>query len=633
MTRLQPGQESTQAVPKRCAIYTRYSSDLQRPTSTEDQIRECKEECERHAGWIIAEEWVLSDEEVSGRSLVGRDALAALKEASKRKPRPFDCIIIDDTSRLGRNVPDVLKLAEIFEHHGVSIQFVSPPLSSSDPFFRQNLIFKAMMDEHHSVQLAAKVWRGLKGRVLNGYSASGACYGYKLAAVPDPTGKGDGVIGVDLEIVPKRAEVVREIFELYANGWSLDRIARKLRADGVPAPKPPRRNSVRGWSADGISEILRNKKYIGINEWGRTKNEYDPETGRMVTKRRPESEWVRGANPKWRIVSDELWKKVQDQLAQKRRLGIRKLGGLERTQRSQQYLFSGLVYCGVCGGPIRIVDADSDTVRYGCGTWRDKGACTNATRIRRDSLEEQLLHWLTHDLLLGDGIDGAVRSLYTKVQDRLAELQAEVRSAAVNVPGLRQELAERKQEAWNLTDYIIGNGREAPRTVRERLEVAEARIEQIEKVLARAQEPQSTIAFTTDQIKEYLLGKFRDLQSVLTSAPLVGKQILRKHIKKITLTPGEADGKRVFFVTIEFECGGGDSGVVLTDGVESLVLQYGFTTITIDGLVLDSSRVRRRPIALPPQSNNDNDSDARSSVLAALPSTQACDSDATAIVA
>src|SRR5262249_8757294 len=189
--------------------------------------------------------------------------------------------------------------------------------------------------------------------------------------------KGDGVIGVDLEIVPKRAEVVREIFELYANGWSLDRIARKLRADGVPAPKPPRRNSVRGWSADGISEILRNKKYIGINEWGRTKNEYDPETGRMVTKRRPESEWVRGANPKWRIVSDELWKKVQDQLAQKRRLGIRKLGGLERTQRSQQYLFSGLIYCGLCGGPIRIVDADSDTVRYGCGTWRDKGACTN----------------------------------------------------------------------------------------------------------------------------------------------------------------------------------------------------------------------------------------------------------------
>src|SRR5260370_29102615 len=202
--------------PKKCAIYTRYSCDLSRPSSIEDQTRKCRQESQRHNGWTIVEEWVVADREVSGRSLVGRDALAALKEAAKRKLRPFDCVIIDDTSRLGRNLGDVLKLAEFFKHYDVSLHFVSPPLDSTDPNFHQLLVFKGMMDEQYSLGLADKVWRGLEGRVLKGYNAGAACYGYRNVEEVDPTGKGDGLIGVRLEIVPEKAKVVVWIFEMYA---------------------------------------------------------------------------------------------------------------------------------------------------------------------------------------------------------------------------------------------------------------------------------------------------------------------------------------------------------------------------------------------------------------------------------
>ena len=312
---------------RRCAIYARYSSDLQRPSSIEDQIRKCRQECQRYDGWTIVEEWVLSDQEVSGRSLIGRDAMDALKQAAKRSPRPFDCVLIDDTSRFGRNLGDVLKLAEIFQHYGVSLHFVSPPLDSSDPNFRQLLIFKGMTDEQQSIGLGDRVWRGQEGRVLKGYNAGGACYGYRNVDEIDPLGRGDGVIGVNLQIITEQAEIVCRIFEMYAKGSSLDTIARTLRAEGVPAPRPPRKNSVRGWSADGIAEMLRNKKYIGINEWGRTKSVRDPETGKIVTRPRPEAEWVRHKNPEWQIVSDELWNKVQDQLALKRRLEFQRTAG------------------------------------------------------------------------------------------------------------------------------------------------------------------------------------------------------------------------------------------------------------------------------------------------------------------
>ncbi|MBS1839713.1 MAG: recombinase family protein, partial [Acidobacteria bacterium] len=376
---------------RRCAIYTRYSSDLQRATSIEDQERQCREECAKHDGWTIVEEWVMRDRAVSGRSLVGRDALNALKQGAKLKPRPFDCVLIDDTSRLGRNLPDVLRLAEVFQHHGVTLQFVCPPLNSDQPHFRELLMMKGWMDEQHSIALAARVRRGQAGSVLRGYSAGSASYGYKNVNDPNPNGKSDSILGVRLEIVPEQAQVVCRIYEMYASGdFSLDRIAQTLRAEQIPPPKGPRRNSLRGWSPDGIASILRNKKYIGINEWGRSISSRNPETGQYETRDRPESEWVKNDNPQWRIVSNELWRQVQQQIERKKHFGIPKLGGLDRTKRSRTYLFSGLLRCGLCGGPINIVDGTaSTTVWYGCPTRRYKGACSNSVRIRRDLLEEQ----------------------------------------------------------------------------------------------------------------------------------------------------------------------------------------------------------------------------------------------------
>ena len=47
----------------RCAIYARYSSDLQRESSIEDQIRKCREYAAAR-GWAIQEQYVRSDRAV-----------------------------------------------------------------------------------------------------------------------------------------------------------------------------------------------------------------------------------------------------------------------------------------------------------------------------------------------------------------------------------------------------------------------------------------------------------------------------------------------------------------------------------------------------------------------------------------
>ena len=86
-------------VATRVGVYARYSSDLQRPTSIEDQIRECRDAA-AHDGWTVQDEFIRFDEAKTGQ-LAGRDGLDALLEFALQSPRPFDGIIIDDTSRIG----------------------------------------------------------------------------------------------------------------------------------------------------------------------------------------------------------------------------------------------------------------------------------------------------------------------------------------------------------------------------------------------------------------------------------------------------------------------------------------------------------------------------------------------------
>jgi len=57
---------------RRCAVYARYSSDLQRESSIEDQIRRCREYALRQ-GCQVIEELVVADRAVSAASVAGRD--------------------------------------------------------------------------------------------------------------------------------------------------------------------------------------------------------------------------------------------------------------------------------------------------------------------------------------------------------------------------------------------------------------------------------------------------------------------------------------------------------------------------------------------------------------------------------
>jgi hypothetical protein len=79
-----------------------------------------------------------------------------------------------------------------------------------------------------------------------------------------------------------------------------------------------------------------------------------------------------------------LWRAVQERRELLNASGVHRLGGMQRTERSRKYLFSGILACGPCGGSIVICAGGGKRgyVKYGCHTHKRSGMCDNKLMIR-----------------------------------------------------------------------------------------------------------------------------------------------------------------------------------------------------------------------------------------------------------
>jgi DNA invertase Pin-like site-specific DNA recombinase len=101
----------------RTAAYARYSSDRQSPASIQDQLRNCRWFAEQRE-WVFQDEHVYTDEALSGAG-ADRPGLVKLLDAAGQLPRPFDVVLLDDTSRLSRNIGDIARVFEKLNFTGM----------------------------------------------------------------------------------------------------------------------------------------------------------------------------------------------------------------------------------------------------------------------------------------------------------------------------------------------------------------------------------------------------------------------------------------------------------------------------------------------------------------------------------
>ena len=526
----------------RCAVYTRYSSDMQSSTSSEDQLRNCRA-LATASGWDVLEEYIRSDEELTGRTLVGREGIADLLRLAQQRPRPFDCILIDDTSRLGRDLPDVLKACDMFMHYGVFIYFVSDRLDSRDESFRIVHLVKGYGDERYSKDLGKKIHRGQEGKIRKGYTSGASCYGYKNTYIRDSNQKGihgeDKVVAVKQQIVSEHSEIIVRIMEMRASGLSFASIAKILKAEGVPVPQRKYKGRILNcWLPSTIKQITNNELYRGVRHWNRTQKVLNPANGKKNKRVRQQSEWIQVEVPNLRIVSDELWERVQQVNQQmKDKLYGRRLGGLNRTAQSRTYLFSNLMNCGLCGGKFSvIIGGEASKVRYGCKNHRFRDTCSNRLTIKWHPLEEQLIAAISKNLLDPRLEQQRFKDFSAQLQAAM-ELEEKLASESVsNGSKFAAERADLEQQALRLADAIGQHGYSS--VLSAQLSKVEGRMAEIDRLLTA--KPASKLPkFTDEQVREFLRQECNDFCDTLTSDPEFARQEIQKRIKKLVLTPRE----------------------------------------------------------------------------------------------
>ena len=200
---------------KIAAAYIRVSDERQDEYSPDSQLKKIRENAAKD-GYMIPDEYVFYDDGISGKSVRKRGDFNRMIAIAKEKPHPFDRIYVWKFSRFARNQEQSIVYKNLLQKEGVFVKSVSEAIPDG-PFGTLIERIIEWMDEFYLINLGAEVLRGMEEKISRGEPVVGAPFGYKNAEntyIPD-TESG-------------AADIVKEVFERYANGEKQREIAVSL---------------------------------------------------------------------------------------------------------------------------------------------------------------------------------------------------------------------------------------------------------------------------------------------------------------------------------------------------------------------------------------------------------------------
>ncbi len=290
---------------------------------------------------------VYIDDDLSGLYNDRPDFERLIEDAKLQK---FNIVIAKTQARFTRNMEHVEKyLHNDFPLLGIRFIGVVDGADTSVKSNKKARQINGLVNEWYCEDLSDNIKAVFKEKMKKGqFLGSFACYGYKR----DPSDRHKIVIDEDA------AKVVKQIFDLSANGYGVDTIAQKLTDMNIPTPtiykqqnglnyKNPNDNtySKNGiWSTTTIKRILNNESYVGTLIQGREKK-VSYKSKKVVLA--PKSEWIIIENNHEPIITPEMFNKTQE-LLQHRRKTCKTTSG----KYFMPHLFSGRIKCMDCNSTM-----------------------------------------------------------------------------------------------------------------------------------------------------------------------------------------------------------------------------------------------------------------------------------------
>ena len=234
------------AKPKlRVAAYCRVSTDSdEQATSYDAQVEHYTEFIQKNPEWEFA--GIYADNGISGTNTKKREDFNRMIDDCEAGN--IDMIITKSISRFARNTLDCLKYIRQLKDKNIPVFFEKESINTMDAKGEVLITIMASLAQQESQSISQNVKLGLQFRYQNGQVQVN--HNHFLGYTKDADG--------NLIIDPEQAEVVKRIYREYLEGYSMDRIAKGLEADGILTGAGKTK-----WWTSTINKILRNEKYIG----------------------------------------------------------------------------------------------------------------------------------------------------------------------------------------------------------------------------------------------------------------------------------------------------------------------------------------------------------------------------------
>lgn len=479
---------------KKAAIYARYSSDNQRDESIDAQVRAIEEFAVKNSIEIVK---IYADKAKSATSDKRPEFQQMIADSSLGM---FNTVIVHKLDRFSRDRYDSATYKRKLKMNSIQLISITENLDGSP----ESLILESVIEgmaQYYSANLAREVMKGMRETAYQCRHTGGiAPLGYD--------------VDVDKKYIMNESEakVVREIFDMYINGYSYGMIIDYLNDRGYKS------KIGRSFGKNSLYDILNNEKYSGVYVFNRSAKK-DAFGKRNSKQYKDESEIIRVEGGMPQIVSKETFQKTREMMAIRK-----KTPGANKAK--ELYLLTGLIFCGCCGsamqGNRRGAKNKPMYVSYRCGCRLQKRTCDNK-EIRKEYVEEFILSELEKQILN----DKAIPILVGKIN---AHLKEQAIKGKDNIESMRNELDEVNKQIENIV-MAITNGF-FQNEFKSKMEQLQDRKNKLEVQIIELERKSQGACITEDQVKK-LFSMFREF--VMERNIPECKKFIQNYVDKITV--------------------------------------------------------------------------------------------------
>lgn len=267
----------------RGAVYIRVSTNDQTEFSPDAQKKSILDYASKN-NISVNEKHIYVDEGISGRVAENRPAFQKMIKDAKKKPRPFDIILIHKNDRFARNREDSVVYKSLLRRE-CGIKVISITECIEDDKF--SIILESMLEamaEYYSLNLADEVKKGMIEKASRGGIQQKPPFGYDII-------DNKAVINIS------EAKIVKMIFNKFVyEDKSYIEIANDLNSLGY------RTKENNQFQSKAIKYILSNEFYIGYVTWNKRRKNGSYNDSK---------EWIIEKGNFQSIISQELLKKLK----------------------------------------------------------------------------------------------------------------------------------------------------------------------------------------------------------------------------------------------------------------------------------------------------------------------------------